>query len=144
MTAIKSVDVARAALAISLTRDKSDETSTKMAFRRQGITVACFSISGDFIPSIQQWIELTLDIAKREGIICGSFADSGSVVGAAREALAQVMPKAIGMNVGGKIGIAYCNENLAVAVLLGIGLSNLNDVAVGLGHRAVQRVTEHS
>ncbi len=54
------------------------------------------------------------------------------------------MPKAVGLNIAGKIGIAYCNENLAVAVLIGIGLMDLSDVAVGLGHRAVERVTEHS
>jgi len=73
-----------------------------------------------------------------------ALVDSGAVVGATREALAQVMPKAVGLNIAGKIGIAYCNENLAVAVLIGIGLMDLHDVAVGLGHRAVERVTEHS
>ena len=144
MSEIKSIDVARAALSVSLTRDKGEETSTKMSFRRSGIMTASFSITGDFMSSIQKWIEQTLAIAKNEGIICGSFVDSGSIVGAAREALAQVMPKAFGVNVGGKIGIAYCNENLAVAVYLGIGLLNLHDVAVGLGHRAVQRITDHS
>ncbi|MBT9154618.1 MAG: hypothetical protein DDT39_01297 [Firmicutes bacterium] len=144
ISTIKSIDVARAALAISLTQNKSEETSAKMGFRRSGITATAFSISGDFIPSIQQWIASALEISKTDGIICGSFADSGAVVGATREALAQVMPKAVGLNIAGKIGIAYCNENLAVAVLIGIGLMDLSDVAVGLGHRAVERVTEHS
>jgi len=143
MADIKASDVARAALSISLTKDKSDETSVKMTFRRSGIMTASFNIAGDFIPSLQTWIEQTLALAKSEGIICGSFVDAGALVGAAREALAQVMPKAVGVNVGGKIGLAYCNENLAVAVFLGIGLLHLNDVAVGLGHRAVQRVTDN-
>lgn len=144
ISSIKSIDVARAALAISLTQNKSEETNAKMGFRRSGITATVFSISGDFIPSIQQWIATALEISKTDGIICGSFVDSGAVVGATREALAQVMPKAVGLNIAGKVGIAYCNENLAVAVLIGIGLMDLHDVAVGLGHRAVERVTEHS
>ena len=69
MAEIKSFDVARAALSVSLTRDKSEETSTKMSFRRSGIMTASFVISGDFISSIQKWIEQTQAVAKSEGII---------------------------------------------------------------------------
>jgi hypothetical protein len=59
------------------------------------------------------------------------------VAGAAREALSQVMPKAIGLNVGGKIGVARCGEHVAVATFFGIGLLHLNEVAIGTGHRVV-------
>lgn len=47
------------------------------------------------------------------------------------------MPKAIGLNVGGKIGIARYDDHISVALFLGIGMLNLNEISVGLGHRAI-------
>ena len=63
--------------------------------------------------------------------------EEGGVAGAAREALNQVTPKALGMSVGGKIGIARSGEHVAVAVFFNIGLGHLDEVCVGLGHRAI-------
>ena len=40
-------------------------------------------------------------------------------------------------NVGGKIGIARHEDHIAVALFVGIGLLHLNEVAMGLGHRAI-------
>ncbi len=57
--------------------------------------------------------------------------------GAAREAIAQISQKAIGLNIGGKIGLARCEDHVAVAIFVGIGLLHLNEVAIGLGHRAL-------
>jgi hypothetical protein len=59
------------------------------------------------------------------------------VAGATREALAQIMPKALGLNVGGKIGVARYHDHVSVAIFFGIGLLHLDEVAIGLGHRAV-------
>ena len=76
--------------------------------------------------------------AKREGVISSTeFREEGAVAGATREALSQVNTKALGLNVGGKIGVARSGSNIAVAVFFGIGLLHLNEVAVGLGHRAI-------
>jgi len=47
------------------------------------------------------------------------------------------MTKALGLNVGGKIGIARYKDHVSVAVFFGIGLLHLDEVAIGLGHRAV-------
>jgi len=47
------------------------------------------------------------------------------------------MPKALGLNVGGKIGIARYQSHVSVAVFFGIGLLHLNEVSIGLGHRVV-------
>ena len=47
------------------------------------------------------------------------------------------MPKALGLNVGGKIGIARYQDHIGVAIFMGIGLLHLDEVAIGLGHRAV-------
>ena len=59
------------------------------------------------------------------------------MAGAAREALSQVTTKALGLSVGGKIGVARHGEHVAVAVFFGIGLVHLNEVCIGMGHRAI-------
>ena len=57
--------------------------------------------------------------------------------GAAHEALEQVKVKAFGFNVGGKIGIARAGEHLCVAIYMGVGVLNLNELCVGLAHRSL-------
>lgn len=59
------------------------------------------------------------------------------MAGAAHAALEQITPKAVGLNVGGKIGMARHGEHLCVAVYCGVGVLNLNEVAVGLAHRSL-------
>ena len=66
---------------------------------------------------MQKVLEELLSLPK-EKIIEQTLLGEGAVVGAAREALVQVMPKAIGLNVGGKVGIARKGEHLVVAVFL--------------------------
>ena len=61
----------------------------------------------------------------------------GAVAGAAREAVSQVAGKAMGLSVGGKIGVARRGEHVAVAVFFTISLVHLNEVCIGLGHRAI-------
>ena len=62
---------------------------------------------------------------------------AGAVAGAAHEALEQVKIKAFGFNVGGKIGIARAGEHLCVAIYMGVGVLNLNELCVGLAHRSL-------
>ncbi len=92
---------------------------------------------GEFISSVGKIVERAVVAAKREGVIKDAHADEGAVAGAAREAIAQIMPKALGLNVGGKIGVARHKDHVSVAIFLGIGLLHLDEVAIGLGHRAV-------
>jgi hypothetical protein len=75
--------------------------------------------------------------AKREGLIRETHSEEGAIAGAAREALSQIGMKAVGFNVGGKIGIARYKDHISVAIFFGFGLLHLDDVAIGLGHRAV-------
>ena len=53
------------------------------------------------------------------------------------EALSQISLKAVGYDVGGRIGIARYNDHVSVAVFFGIGLLHLDEVAIGLGHRVI-------
>ena len=87
--------------------------------------------------SVGKIVERAVVAAKREGVIKDTHADEGAVAGATREAVAQIMPKALGLNVGGKIGIARFGDHVSVALFFGIGLLHLDEVSIGLGHRAV-------
>ena len=130
--------VSRAAILMCMTRSRDEEKSLKQELSEEGVRAAAVDYGGEFVPSIMRIVERAVVAAKREGVISPSeYHEEGSVAGAAREALSQVTTKAIGLNVGGKIGIARSGNNVAVAVFFGIGLLHLNEVAIGLGHRAI-------
>ncbi len=132
-----SKEIASAAIKIALTSDRTSEKKLQAEFLQSGIHTAAVDYGGEFISSVMKIVERAVVSSKREGVISESHAEQGAVAGATREAISQIMPKAIGLNVGGKIGIARYNDHISVAVFFGIGLLNLNEVAIGLGHRAV-------
>lgn len=129
--------VARIAIEMALTETREQEKEYKTKFLGEGIKTAAVDYGGDFISSVNRIIERAVVAAKREGVIKEVHADEGAVAGATREALSMVMPKAVGLNVGGKIGIARQADHISVAVFFGVGLLHLDEVAIGLGHRAV-------
>lgn len=132
-----SKDIAGAAIKIALTADRPGEKHLQSEYTQMGIHTAAVDYGGEFINSVMKIIERAVVSAKREGVISEGHAEEGAVAGATREALSQIMPKALGLNVGGKIGIARCGEHISVAIFFGIGLLHLNEVAIGLGHRVV-------
>ncbi len=132
-----SRDVARAALVMSMTRSREEEKSCKAMFLEEGIRTAAVDYGGEFVTSVMRIVERTVVAAKREGLITDTHLDEGAAMGAAREALSQITTKALGLNIGGKIGIARSGEHIAVAMFFGVGLVHLNEVCVGMGHRAI-------
>ncbi|MDO4562824.1 MAG: HutP family protein [Clostridia bacterium] len=132
-----SRDIAKVAITMAMTDDRAEEAKAKEEAAARGIRAAAVDFGGEFIPSMSKLVERAVVAAKREGIINSSHLEEGAVAGAAREALTQIMPKALGLNVGGKIGLARCEEHMAVSVFFGIGLLHLNEISVGLGHRAL-------
>jgi hypothetical protein len=130
--------VASVAIEMALTDSREQEKEYKQRFLKEGFKTAAVDYGGDFISSVNKIIERAVVASKREGVIKEQHADEGAVAGATREALSQVMPKAIGFNVGGKIGIARKDDHISVAIFFGVGLLHLDEVAIGLGHRAVQ------
>ena len=132
-----SKETARAALIISMTQDREEERRYKEALMADDIRSAAVDCGGDYISSVNKFIERAIVAAKREGVIGESHIEEGAVAGAAHEALSQIMNKALGLSVGGKIGIARRGDHIAVAAYFAIGLLHLNDIAVGLGHRAI-------
>jgi len=132
-----SRDVVRAAIRMALSSDREEEKKLKQDYYSLGIRSCAVDYGGDFITSIMKIIERAVVSAKREGVIIESHLEEGAVAGATREALSQVTNKAIGLNVGGKIGVARYREHVAVCVFFGIGLLHLNEISIGLGHRAL-------
>ena len=137
MESAGSRTASRAALHMALTQDRDEERKLKEGMLKLGIQVAAVDYGGEFIASVTKVIERSVVAAKREGLINDSHVEEGAVAGAAREAIAQIMPKALGLNIGGKIGIARYEDHVCVALFFGIGLLHLNEIAVGLGHRVV-------
>lgn len=128
---------ASAAINIAISEDREEENTLKEDYIKLGIKTAGVDFGGEFISSITKIIERAIVAAKRENIILETHAEEGAVAGATREAISQIMAKAIGLNVGGKIGIARKDDHISVAVFFGIGLLHLNEIAVGLGHRVI-------
>ena len=129
--------VARAAVMMSMTDSREEEHTLKTQLAQSQVQAAAVDYGGEFVPSIVRIVERAVVAAKREGVIGDSHHEEGAVAGAAREAIAQVTNKALGLSVGGKIGIARSDGHVAVAVFFGIGLVHLNEICIGMGHRAI-------
>ncbi len=134
---MESRDVAVAAISMAMTATRESEMALKKKHLEEGLKSLAVDYGGEFLMSLQKVVERAVVASKREGIIDDSSHSDGAVAGATREALVQIMPKALGLNVGGKVGIARGGTHIAVAIFFGIGLLHRNDVAIGLGHRAI-------
>lgn len=137
MKEITSIDVGRAALRMAISETRQDEQDTRQLLARQNMQAVAVDFGGEFIPSVKKIIERAVVAAQRQNLVPANHIGEGAVAGAVRGALEQIAAKAVGLNVGGKIGIARYGEHLCVAVYFGVGVLNLNEVAVGLAHRSL-------
>jgi len=132
-----SKEVCKVAIRMSISSSRKEEDHLKERYLTVDIHSAAVDYGGEFISSVTKIVERAVVAAKREKLIEDNHKEEGAVAGAAREAVSQISQKAIGLNIGGKIGIARHEDHIAVAVFVGIGLLHLNEVAMGLGHRAI-------
>ncbi|MFZ5768821.1 MAG: HutP family protein [Bacillota bacterium] len=132
-----NLTVARAAIRMALSISREEEAELKRTLSEHGIRTVAVDFGGEFYSTIPKAVERALVAAKREGVIRDTHLHLGAVAGATREAMVQMGTRAMGLNVGGKIAVAKGGEHLAVAVFAGVGLLHLDDVAVGLAHRAI-------
>jgi hypothetical protein len=133
----RSIDVARAAVRMALTASREEEQAMKAQLAREGTQAAAIDYGGDSLALVKKGMERAVVAAVRDGLVADTQPEQGVVAGAAHEALAQVLPKAMGLSVGGKIGVARRGVDVSVAVFIGIGLLHLNEVAIGVGHRGI-------
>ena len=132
-----SKKIARIALRMAISETREEENQEKKKNAAQGIRSGAVDFGGEYLSSINKIVEHAIVAGKREGIIGDSHSEEGAIAGATREALSQIQNKAIGLNVGGKIGIARYQDHLSIAVFLVVGLLHLDEVAVGLAHRTI-------
>jgi hypothetical protein len=132
-----SKEICKAAIKMALSDNRKEESELKNDFLQNGIKAVAIDFGSDFSSAVPKILERAVVAARREGVIGESHAEEGAVAGAAHEALQQIVNKCVGLNLGGKIGIARSGSHIGVCIFLAIGLLNLNDVAIGMGHRAV-------
>jgi hypothetical protein len=126
-----SRQIAAIAIKMALTETREEETELKSIYAKQNIKAAAVDCGGDFINKVKKFTERSVVAAKRENVIIENHLEQGAVAGATREALSQISLKAVGYDVGGKIGIARYNDHVSVAVFFGIGLLHLSEIAPG-------------
>jgi len=117
--------------------NRNEEEDLKKYYNEQGIKVTAVNIGGNINSSIAKILESALVAAKRNQLIREEHLHEGAVIGATRDAIIQISNRANGQNVGGKIGIARGGEHISVCIFLNIGLLHLDEVAIGIGHRAL-------
>lgn len=139
MEDMTSIDIGRAALRIAISETRQDEQCIRQDLLKRNIHSVAVDFGGEFVTSVKKIIERAVVAAERQGLVAANHVGEGAVAGAARAALEQITPKAVGLNVGGKIGIARYGEHLCVAIYFGVGVLNLNEVAVGLAHRSLSQ-----
>lgn len=132
-----SVDVGRAALKIATSETRAEEMEIKQALARRQIMATAVDFGGEFVGSVVKIVERAVVAAQRQGLVPDNHVGAGAVAGAASAALEQVKLKAVGFNVGGKIGVARYGEHLCVAIYMAVGVLNLNELCVGLAHRSI-------
>ncbi len=137
---VTSRTVASAAIQMAISGSREEEKELKQRQEMQGMRLAAMDFGGEAITSVQKIIERAVVGSKREEVIFDNHAEEGAVAGAAHEVLSQVMGRAIGLNFGGKIGVARKGQHLCVAAFFAIGMIHLDDVAIAVAHRAVKEI----
>lgn len=117
--------------------DRYEEENLKKLYSEKGIIVTAVNIGGNINSSIPKILESALVASKRNGLIRDEHLHEGAVIGATRDAIIQISNRASGLSVGGKIGIARGGEHISVCIFLNIGLLHLDEVVIGIGHRAL-------
>ncbi|WP_194190221.1 HutP family protein [Clostridium chrysemydis] len=131
-----SAEVAKIATRMAIS-SREEEEYLKKKYKETDVLVTAVNIGGNINDSISKILERALVASKRNGLIREEHLHEGAIIGATRDALMDVQKRASGQNVGGKIGIAREGEHISVCIFLSIGLLHLDEVVIGIGHRAI-------
>lgn len=134
----QGADVARAAIRMALSENRSDENELREKLAKSGIRAVAVNFGGKFLDIIPKIYESAIVAAQRQHVISDTHVGDGSVVGAMESAIEQIKLMAMGMNLGGKIGIARWKEHLCVAVFVEVGVLHFNEVTLGMAHRVLR------
>ena len=131
-----SMEVAKVATQMAIC-NRDEEETLKYKYKEKDMLVTAVNIGGNINTSIGKILERALVAAKRSDVIRDEHLHEGGIIGATRDALMQIRERASGQNVGGKIGIARKGQHVSVCIFLSVGLLHLDEVVIGIGHRAV-------
>lgn len=131
-----SMQVAKMATIMAIST-REEEEEYKLKFKAEGYLVTAVNIGGNINSSMTKILERALVASKRNGLIREEHLHEGGIIGATRDAIMQIADRANSQNVGGKIGIARKGEHISVCIFLSIGLLHLDEVVIGIGHRAI-------
>lgn len=131
-----SMEVAKIATQMAIC-SREEEDRLKEEYNKTDLLVTAVNIGGNINESSSKILERALVAAKRSGVIRDEHLHEGGVIGATRDALMQIRERASGQNVGGKVGIARKGQHMSVCIFLSVGLLHLDEVVIGIGHRAV-------
>lgn len=132
-----SINIGRVAIRMAISESREEEQKLREELAEVGIKAVGVDFGGQFLNIIPKIIERAVVAAQRQHVITEDHLGAGAVIGAVHDALAQLKSKAMGLNVGGKIGIARYKEHLSVAIYMGVGVLHLNEIAMGVAHRAL-------
>ena len=97
-----SREVARAALEIAMTPTRQDESNLKKQFLSKGIKSSAVDYGGEFSTSLQKVVERAVIAARRNRSSTAHTRKKGPW--RSGRSPGPVMPKALGLNVGGRSG----------------------------------------
>ena len=127
---VNSKQVCKAAIKLALSESREEEMHLKEKYIKNGIKTVAIDFGGCFDSAVKKILERAVVASQREGLINDSHFEEGAVAGAAHEAMRQITEKSVGLNLGGKSGIARSDDHISVCVFF-------DDNAIGLGHRAM-------
>ncbi len=134
---IESIDVARAAVQVALTPNRQTEEAVIEKLAGRGLKAVAVDVGGNINDTIHIVIERAIIVSRKLGITQENHVHDGAIAGAAKDAIMQISAKVNGLNGGGKIGICRGGEHLSICIFMSAGLLHLNEVVIGLGHRAI-------
>ncbi|MCI5837574.1 MAG: HutP family protein [Veillonellaceae bacterium] len=136
-TPSKSIEVGRYAMRLAMTASREEESTLRAELANHNVKTAAVDFGGIFIDILPRIVENAVVAAQRTGIVPDTHVGEGAVVGAVQAALEPIKMKAMGQNIGGKIGLARRGEHLVVAIYGTVGVIHFNEVVAGIAHRAV-------
>ncbi len=132
-----SIDVARAAIQVALTGSRQSEENLIAKLGERGLRAAAVDVGGNISETIHIVIERAIIASRKCHITEENHIHDGAIAGAAKDAIMQISSRVNGLNGGGKIGICRGGEHLSVCIFMSAGMLHLNEVVIGLGHRAI-------
>lgn len=132
-----SADIARVATRLATTTTREEEMKYRSELQSMNIHAAAVDFGGPVDKIISEVMSHAAVAAQRCNLVKETHVELGNVIGACHEVLLELMHKAAGLNVGGKIALVRYQEHLCVALFAEIGLLSFNEVGLYLAHRAV-------